>query len=206
MNDRLTATRAEVAQLAGIGAMNREEYAQEALAKNQRYKAESTATHVNQFKDALGRYSDVCRAIAATSIQFQPSLAASYNGLRMNYLKERASKAPDLTYRVDYGVAWDLGSEDSHGREAFRAFEPRISGFDRVSDPMRDFIVHRKLSDYAADANVSVSVSCKQGGYVLIEKKVGREPTFKELAGTAAVRAAMRGPQAFWNLLEEQIG
>jgi len=71
---------------------------------------------------------------------------------------------------------------------------------------MREFIAHRKLSDYAADADLAVRVNCKQGGYVIIEKRVGEEPTFKDVQGIGAVRAAMRGARNFWGQLEEQIG
>ena len=124
----------------------------------------------------------------------------------MQYLKIRAHKSSDLTYRVDYGVAWDLGSDDSHGRETFRASGPKVSGVASVSEQMRVFLAHRKLSDYASDADVSVSVECKQGGFVVIEKKVGGEPLFTQVSGTGAVRAFMRGPHAFWNSLEEHIG
>lgn len=183
LNERLVQTRAEANQLAGVGAMLRERDAEGALTKGQLYKGQSTAQHVSQFKDALDRYSDVCRAIAATSTQMGPSLAASFDALKMNYVKQRATKSGDLTYRVDYAVAWDLGSDDRYARETFRVFEPAISGFDRVSQPMREFITHRKLSDYAADANVSVRVNCKQGGHVVIERRVGEEPTFKDFEG-----------------------
>jgi len=161
---------------------------------------------VSQFQEALNQYDDVCRAIAATSTQIEPSLGASFNALRMNYLKQRAAKSEDLTYHVDYAVAWDLGTDESQGRETFRVFEPTISGFDRISEPMRQFITRRKLSDYARDANVSVRVNCKQGGYVVMERRVGTEPVFKQVEGIAGVRAAMRGATGFWDLLEEHIG
>jgi hypothetical protein len=206
LTTRLVKTRVEAGQLAGRMAMEREKVAQDALAKNRSYEHPSTATLMNQFRDALDRYSDTCRAIAAIATQIQPSLVASFNELRMNYLRARANKSSDLTYRVDYAAAWDLGGEDSHGRESLRVFEPKIAGFDRLSEPMRNFITHRKLSDYATDADVSVRVNCKQGGHVIIEKKVGREPTFYDVDGIAAVRATMRGAQGFWRLLEEQIG
>ena len=206
LTTRLATTRAEAAQIAGSVAMYREGQAQEALASNQPYRPGSTSSLIHQFSDALDRYSDTCRAIAAASTQIKPSLTTSFNELRMRYLKERASKSSDLTYRVEYAVAWDLGSDESNGRETFRAFEPKISGIDRTSEPMREFIAHRKLSDYAADADLAVRVNCKQGGYVIIEKRVGEEPTFKDVQGIGAVRAAMRGARNFWGQLEEQIG
>lgn len=205
LNGRIDRSRAEAGQLAGVSAMIREGQAQQTLAENRPYESKSTAAHINEFKDALGRYSDACRALAATSTQIEASLKSSFDALRMNYLRERAAKTSDLAYNVEYAVAWDLGTDDSNGRETFRAFEPKISGFDRVSEPMRNFITHRRLSDYAADANVTVRVNCKQGGYVVIEKRPGADPTFKEFQATAAVRATMRGAPGFWSLLEEQI-
>ena len=206
LNARLVKSREEAAQLAGMAAMQREEGAQDALASNKPYKHASTTRLVDDFRAALERYSNTCRAIAATATQLQPSLVASFNSLRMSYLSTRASKATDLTYRVDYAIAWDLGSEGTHGREVFRVFEPKISGVDRLSEPMRNFIAHRKLSDYAADARVSVRVNCNQGGYVIIEKSPGGEPEFKQVEGVAAVRAFMRGAKGFWALLEQQVG
>ncbi|CAN5602982.1 hypothetical protein BH11MYX1_BH11MYX1_07840 [soil metagenome] len=203
---KLSATRASVQQLGGQSAMQRERVAQVSIASGTPHDHASIVEFVDQFREALRRYDDACRAIAATDAQLRPTMEASFNGLRMQYLKMRAKKSSDLTYRVDYGVAWDLGSEDSHGRETFRAFEPRVSGVSTVSEQMRGFIAHRKLSDYAADANVSVTVECKQGGFVIIEKRVGGEPLFTQVSGTGAVRAFMRGPHAFWTSLEENIG
>jgi hypothetical protein len=196
-------TRTRLAQLAAREVMKREKAAQESLT-GQPYEHASTVDFVTEFGEAMDRYSEAVRAIAATATQLQPSLVVSFNELRMHYVRLRASKSSDLTYGVDYAAAWDLGSEDS--QETLRVFEPRVSGFSNFSEPMREFIVHRKLSDYAADANVSVRVNCKQGGYVIIERTVGKDPTFKEFAGTAAFQAALRGAQGFWNLLEEHIG
>ena len=40
----------------------------------------------------------------------------------------------------------------------------------------------------------------------MIEKKVGKEPAFRDLVGYAAVQAAIRSPQGVWKFLEENIG
>lgn len=205
---RLAATRAIIRQLAGREAIVREDAAQQSLFGHADEDV-TTVAFVNDFRVALANYSDACRAIAATDAQLRPTLEASFDELRMQYLKMRAHRSSDRTYRVDYDVAWDLGSEDSRGRETFRALEPKVSGADHVSDHMRGFIAHRKLSDYASDANVTVAVERKQGGFVIIERKVGGEPVFTQVSGTSgtgAVRAFMRGPHAFWNSLEEHIG
>ena len=203
---KLSATRATVQELGGRSAMLREGDALASMARATPHDHASIVAFVDEFREALGRYSDACRAIAATDAQLRPTMEASFNALRMQYLKMRAHTSSDLTYRVEYGVAWDLGSEDSHGRETFRAFGPKVSGVSEISEQMRAFMAHRKLSDFAEDANVSVSVECKQGGFVIIEKKVGGEPLFTQVSGTGAVRAFMRGPIAFWNSLEEHIG
>ncbi|MEO6773001.1 MAG: hypothetical protein ABI467_08245 [Kofleriaceae bacterium] len=205
--NRLATTRAVARQLAGHGAMLREAAAQKSLAsKQQPYEHESTVTLMNDLRDALGRYDDAVRAIAATATQLEPRLVRSFDELRMSYLKMRADKSSDLTYRVDYFGAWDLGSEASHARETVRMFEPVVSGYSHVSEAMRGFIAHRKLSDFAQDADISVQLDCKQGGGIVIEKKVGKEPTFRSLVGSAAIPAALRGPQGVWKFLDENIG
>ena len=111
-----------------------------------------------------------------------------------------------MRHHVQYFAAWDLGSEASNGRETLRVFEPVVSGYSGVSEEMRGFIAHRKLSSFAEDADISVQLDCRQGGGVVIEKKVGKEPSFKTLEGNAAIQAAIRSPQAVWKFLEEHIG
>ncbi len=203
--NRLATSRALARHLAGVQAMHRQEAVQESLNNNRSYEHQSIGALMNDFRDALDRYNDAVRAIAATATQLEPKLVKSFNELRMNYLRMRADKSSDLTYRVEFFAAWDLGSEASHGRETLRVFDPVVSGYSHVSEAMRRFIEQRKLSDFAQDADISVQLDCKQGGGVVIEKKVGKEPTFRDLVGSAALRAAIRGPQGVWKFLEENM-
>lgn len=203
---RLATTRAVARRLATADAMQREGVAQAKLHTGSSYEHVTTAVLMNDFRDALDRYNDAVRAIASTFTQLPSSLEKSFDDLRMNYLKMRAHKSSDMTYRIQYFGTWDLGSEASNGRETVRMFDPVISGYSGLSEEMREFVVHRKLSSFADDADISVQLECKQGGGVMIEKKVGKEPTFNELVGNAAIQAAIRSPQAVWKFLEEHVG
>lgn len=193
--------------VAGEQAMQRQDAAQESLNNSEgQYEHRTTVALMTDLEKALGRYNDAVRAITATAVQLESKLAKSFDELRMSYLNTRADKSSGLTYRVDFFGAWDLGSEDSRGRETLKVFDPVVSGYSHVSDAMRGFIAHRKLSDFAQDADISVQVDCKQGGGIVIEKKIGKEPTFRNPVGVGAIQAAMRGTEGFWKFLEENIG
>lgn len=217
---RIEAKREVASQLAGIGAMDRISAAQSAPA-GEGYEPRTTPRTVAHFRDELDGYSDGVRALSALALQLEPSLERSFDSLRMHYLRAHAEKSTSGACRIEYQVSWDLGTEREH--DAMIVHNRLIAGYASPTEDMRTFIATRSLSQLAKVADISVQLDCKQGGGVVLEKRLAEQggdkdaaksgessadanaAAFRFVSGPGAVRAAMYGAEGFWKLLLERL-